>query len=111
MAELRRINVHKIGVLSVAYIVGFAAVVLSLVVGLVASIAATASIVSDHALNIWQKVGYSALALIVALVVYPVINFAFGWVYGAIVGFIVNFVVEHSGGLELQISDESNGRK
>lgn len=107
----RSITVQRIGVSSIARLIGTVNLIIGLVVGFLGAVVAIVSYLG-HSSNGWVADTFSSVGiLLIGVIVYPLILFAFGWLYGALVALIFNLVIGVSGGVELTVADDGPVRK
>lgn len=103
---MKTLTVKRVGVTSLGKLVGVWAAVIGLIVGVIAAITSTVSVMTANDYSILAGIGISIAIIIGWIVVYPLVMFLIGWVQGAIVAIVFNIVVSGSGGLELNVNEE-----
>jgi hypothetical protein len=102
---MKKISINRVGVGSLAKLVGIVNAIVALAVGVVASIVATVGVIANNDFSVFGDL-FAALGIaLLGLVVYPLIWFAFGWLYGALIAIIWNVVLGVSGGLQIDTEE------
>ena len=102
---MKKLTIVKLSVGSVAKTVGVLQAVFAFVVGLFASFATAAGLITANS-SFLKNVGVSLWVFGLGVILYPIIAFFIGWLQGAIAAVILNFVVAESGGVRLHVEEE-----
>ena len=109
---MSNITVTQVGIMSIAKLVGTVNLIIGLAIGIIGTIVAISNYVLSTSGAFWEELLASLVILVVGLVVYPLIAFGLGWLYGVLVAFIFNVVIGVSGGVNLEIEqDTPRGRR
>ncbi len=98
---MAKITITRVGVGSLAKLVGVWQAVIGLIVGIIAAVAGSVSVITNNNYSTGTDILASIGIVIAAIVIYPLIMFVVGWLQGAIIGIIFNFIISGSGGLEI----------
>lgn len=108
---MKRVGITRVGVGSLAKLVGIVNAIIALILGLIGSIVSTVGVISNNNFSVFGDI-FAALGIaLFGLVVYPIIWFAFGWLYGALIAVIWNAVLSVSGGLEIETVEVKEDKK
>lgn len=102
---MKKLTISKFSVGSVAKTVGVLQAVFAFVVGLFASFATAAGLITAQT-SFVKGLGISLWVFGLGIIVYPVIAFFVGWLQGAIAAVILNFVFAESGGVRMHVEEE-----
>lgn len=102
---MSNITVTRVGVTSIAKLVGTVNLIVAVAVGVIAAIVATINYLNTGIDGFFDGLIGSLVILVVALVVYPLLMFGLGWLYGALVSFIFNVVIGVSGGVDVEVTE------
>ncbi len=103
---MKRLTITKLSVGSIAKTVGVLQAVFAFVIGLVASFATAAGVISESS-SVVKSLGVSLWVFGLGIIIYPFIAFLFGWIQGAVAAVILNFVFMESGGIRVHVDEES----
>lgn len=101
---MKQVTVKKVGVGSLAKVVGITQAVFAFVVGILTSLSVAADVITNST-SFVQTLGISLWMLGLGAVLYPFVAFIVGWVQGALAALILNFVFAESNGLKLETED------
>ena len=102
---MKKISINRVGVGSLAKLVGIVNAIVALAIGIIGSIVSTVGVIANNDFTIFGDVFVALGIALIGLVVYPLIWFAFGWLYGALIAVIWNAVLGVSGGLQIETED------
>lgn len=103
---MKKLVVNKLSVGSVAKTVGVMQAVFAFVVGLFASFATAAGVISGSS-SFVRSLGVSLWVFGLGIIIYPIIAFFIGWLQGAVAAVILNFVFLESGGIGVEVEEVS----
>ena len=109
--EGEKVIVRKIGVSSLGKLAGSVQAIIGIAVGVIASVVAVVSVISNNDYGILTDILVSAGIVIASVIVWPLVLFLGGWLYGALVALIVNSFIGVSGGIELTVDKEASSKK
>lgn len=101
---MKRIIVRRVGVASVATLIGVINAIVAFVIAFFAMFGGLASVFQAD-LNIFGQVFGSIGVVLFSLVVVPVVAFLIGWLYGAVWAVVANFFLRSADGLELDVEE------
>jgi hypothetical protein len=106
---MRQLSIERVGVGSLAKVVGLTQAVMALVVGLITSLAVAAGSISESTTFV-KTMGVSITALGLGVVLFPAVAFVVGWVQGLVAAVVLNFVFKESKGLQLEVEESATRR-
>lgn len=106
---MRQLSVERVGVGSLAKVVGLTQAVMAFVVGLITSLGVAAGSISESTTFV-RTMGVSITALGLGVVIFPAIAFVVGWVQGVVAAVVLNFVFKETNGLQLEVEEGANKR-
>lgn len=98
---MKALTVNKVGVGSLAKVVGIVQAVFGFVTGAFVSLSVAAESITEST-SFVQALGVSLFTLGLAVVIFPLVAFVVGWVQGAIAAIILNFAFAEGGGLKVE---------
>ena len=108
---MKKISVLRIGVGSLAKLVGIVNAIIAIAIGVIGAIVTTVGVISNNNFSVLGDI-FAALGIaVVSLIVYPIIWFAFGRLYGALIAVIWNAVLGVSGGLQITTEEVKEEKK
>lgn len=102
---MQRLVVHKVGVGSLAKLVGVWFAIVGLVLGVISAVVSAVSVFANNDYSVLGGVAVAILVVLGWVLVYPVVMFFLGWIQGAIVAVIFNVVISGSGGLSVHVEE------
>ena len=108
---MSNITVTRVGIMSIAKLTGTVNLIIGLALGIIGTIVAISNYLITTNASFWEELLSSLVILVVGLVVYPLVAFGLGWLYGVLVAFIFNVVIGVSGGVDLEVDQETRGRR
>lgn len=104
---MQRLVVHKVGVGSLAKLIGVWFALVGLVIGVISAVVSTVSVFANYDYSVLGGIGVAILLVIGWVFVYPIVMFVIGWIQGAILAVIFNVVISGSGGLSVHVEETS----
>jgi cell division protein FtsX len=102
---VKNVTITKVGVGSLGKLLGAANAIISLIIGIIAAVVSTISVIANNNYSVLQDV-FVALGIVFGYVlVLPLVAFAIGWLYGAIIALVWNVFLGASQGLDIEITD------
>lgn len=103
---MKKVTITRVGVGSLGRLLGFANAIVSLVVGIVAAIVTTVSVIANNDYSVLQDILVSIGVAVGYVLVLPLLAFALGWLYGAVIALVWNVFLGASQGLDIEVSDK-----
>lgn len=103
----KRLTVKHVETRSVAKFVGVVNALIAVVVGLIGGIAATVTYLGSGDFGVIETVGLSIAIVGASIVLYPLFMYLIGWLYGALAAIIFNVFVGVSGGIAINVDEET----
>jgi hypothetical protein len=106
------VEIRRVGVLSLALMLGLISAAYGLIFGVLAACVMTLGI-AGMAATFEDLTGVGGGGLVIGLlyaVCLPILYFVFGFIGGAIAGLLYNFVAGIAGGIKIQLNDADVGK-
>lgn len=102
---MQRLVVHKVGVGSLAKLVGVWFAIIGLVIGVLSAVVSAVSVFANNNYSVLGGIFVAVLVVLGWILVYPLVMFFVGWLQGAIVAIVFNVVISGSGGLSVHVEE------
>lgn len=102
---MQRLVVHKVGVGSLAKLIGVWFALVGLVIGVISAVVSTVTVFAEYDYSILGGIAVAALLAVGWVFVYPVIMYLVGWIQGAVLAIVFNVVISGSGGLSVHVEE------
>ncbi len=102
---MQRLVVHKVGVGSLAKLVGVWFAIVGLVLGVISAVVSAVSVFANNSYSLLGGIAVAILVVLGWVLVYPVVMYLVGWVQGAILAVVFNVVISGSGGLSVHVEE------
>jgi hypothetical protein len=100
---MKNVTISKVGVGSLGRLFGYANAIIALIVGLLASIVTTVSVIANNNYNLFQDVFITIAILVGYVIILPLLAFALAWLYGAVVALVLNVFLGAAEGLDIEV--------
>ena len=102
---MQRLVVHKVGVGSLAKLIGVWFALVGLVIGVISAVVSVVTVFAENDYSVLGGIAIAALVSIGWVFVYPVIMYLVGWIQGAVLAIVFNVVISGSGGLSVHVEE------
>ena len=99
---MKEVTITKVGVGSLGKLLGFANAIISLLIGIVAAVVSTVSVIANNNYSVFQDILVALGITFGYILVLPLVAFGIGWLYGAIIAFVWNVFLGAASGLDIQ---------
>lgn len=103
---MKKILVRRLGVASVAKLIGVIQALWGFIAGFIAMFGGIAAVAEQDDWNLFAKIFADIAVVVFSLLVIPLIAFVIGWLYGAVFALIANLFLQTANGLELDVEEE-----
>jgi Ca2+/Na+ antiporter len=101
------LTVKHLDVLSIGKFVGTINALIAVVIGMLAAIATSISIMTNNHYGVFETIGLSAAIIAAGILVYPLVMFFVGWLYGILAALVFNLFIGVSGGITMTVDEET----
>lgn len=108
---MKELTITKINIMSIGKLVGVWYAIVGLAVGLVGSVSSAVAIVTNNNYSTLADVLIIIGVILSGIIFVPLVMFVLGWIHGAILGLIFDVISRGTGGLKIEVTDASNGRR
>mgnify|MGYP000961097601 FL=1 len=102
---MQRLVVHKVGVGSLAKLIGVWFAIIGIVVGVISAVVSAVSVFANNSYSFLGGLFVAVLVVVGWVFLYPIVMFFIGWIQGAILAVVFNVVVAGSGGLSVHVEE------
>lgn len=99
---MKEVTITEVGVGSLGKLLGAANAIISLIVGAIAAIVSTLSVIANNNYSLFTDIFVAVGIILAYIIVLPLIAFGIGWLYGAIIGLVWNVFLGASSGLDIK---------
>jgi hypothetical protein len=103
---MKEVTITKVGVSSLGRLLGFANAIISLIVGIIAAVVSTVSVIANNDYSVFQDIIVALGITFGYVLLLPLIAFGIGWLYGAVIALVWNVFLGASQGLDIQTVDK-----
>ena len=104
---MQRLVVHKVGVGSLAKLIGVWFAIIGIVVGVISAVVSAVSVFANNSYSFLGGLFVAVLVVVGWVFLYPIVMFFIGWIQGAILAVVFNVVGAGSGGLSVHVEETS----
>jgi hypothetical protein len=103
---MKEVTITKVGVSSLGRLLGFANAIISLIVGIIAAVVSTVSVIANNDYSVFQDILVALGITFGYVLLLPLIAFGIGWLYGAVIALVWNVFLGAAQGLDIQTVDK-----